>query len=161
MFTESVYRYNYTWLWPASNYLTFKAKSCNDGHILLSTSVLETGNSSYEIVIGSFDNTKSEIRRGSHGAALVSVETPSVMNCHEYLPFWVRWENKTLEVGSGPLGSHVIMRADDPQMPTIQVASVTSWTTATAEYQFMQSEGARLPLPQPRDQNNSALNMNR
>lgn len=141
IFTENVYRYNYTWMYPVNKYLTFKVQSCNDGHILLSNSIGETGSSSYEIVIGGFDNTWSEIRRGSQGPALVSVETPSIMYCQELLPFWVRWENKSVVVGSGPLDSHVIMRYDDPNMTDIWVASTTSWTTAASEYQFLQTEG--------------------
>src|SRR5688572_16793997 len=123
------------------NYITFKVKSCKDAHILLSSAVQDLSNNTYEIVIGGSENTISAIRRGSLGQNVVQESTPSIMNCDILLPFWVRWQNKTLEVGSGPVDSHVLMRLDDPEMPDISVASVTSWYSAAAEYQFPQTEG--------------------
>ena len=122
------------------NYLTFKVKSCNDAHILLSNAVQDLSNNAYEIVIGGYENSLSAIRRGSLGANVVEASTPNIMNCDTFLPFWVRWQNKTLEVGSGPVDSHVLMRLDDPEMPAISVASMTSWYSAPGEYQFLQTE---------------------
>ena len=141
VFTEANYGYNYTWLLPMYNYITFKVKSCKDAHILLSTAFQDLSSNAYEIVLGGSENTISAIRRGSLGQNVVQESTPNIMNCDTLLPFWVRWQNKTLEVGSGPVDSHVLMRLDDPKMPDISVASVTSWYSAPAEYQFLQTEG--------------------
>jgi hypothetical protein len=96
---------------------------------------------SYEIVLGAYDNTLSDIRRGSHGQILTQVETPNIMNCDEFLPFWIKWENKVLIVGSGPIDSHIIMQYNDPQMADSFVVTVTSWVTAPAEFHFLEVEG--------------------
>lgn len=95
----------------------------------------------YEIVLGGYTNTKSDIRRGAHGTILLQAETPNIMNCDEYLPFWAKWENKTLQIGSGNLNEHVIMRLDDEEMPAISAVSVSSWTSARAEFQFPETQG--------------------
>ena len=85
----------------------------------------------------------SDLRRGAHGAILVQVSTPNIMNCDEYLPFWVRWEGQTIEIGTGSVDSHVFMKFTDPSMHTIVAASVTSWYNL-AEYQFPETQGEYL-----------------
>jgi len=146
-FTLSDYRYDYTWFKPASYYVEFKVRSCSDGHILLGTSLSDETNG-YEIVLGGYGNTVSDVRRGSHGPILRQANTPDIMNCDEFMPFWVRWGfsspiwgNYNLEVGSGRLDDHVFMKVDDPEQPLIKAFSVTSWLTSPAEYQFLQSSG--------------------
>lgn len=101
----------------------------------------EVVSNAYEVVLGGYTNTKSDIRRGAHGPILTQADTPNIMNCDEYLPFWAKWENKTLQIGSGDLDGHVIMRLDDPEMTTIGAVSVSSWTSASAEYQFPETQG--------------------
>ena len=128
------------------NYVTFKVMSCKDAHILLSTAVQDASITAYEIVIGGSENTISAIRRGSLGQNVVQASTPNILNCEMLLSFWVRWQNQTLEVGSGPVDSHVLMRLDDPDMPAISVISVTSWYSAWAEFQFLQTEGNQFIL---------------
>jgi len=128
------------------NYLTFKVMSCKDAHILLSPTAQDLSTNAYEIVIGGSENTISAIRRGSLGQNVVQASTPNILNCEMLLSFWVRWQNQTLEVGSGPVDSHVLMRLDDPDMPAISVISVTSWYSAWAEFQFLQTEGNQFIL---------------
>jgi hypothetical protein len=137
-FTMSDYRYDYSWFQPLNFYVEFEVRTCSDGHILLGTYLFDETNG-YEIVLGGYDNTKSDIRRGSHGPILLQVDTPDIMNCDEFLSFWVRWGNSSLEIGSGRLDEHVIMRLSDPQQPAIKSLSVSSWITAPAEYHFPQT----------------------
>lgn len=139
------YRYNYTWIQPRNRHLTFKIRSCDNGHILLSNSLLDvTENAAYEIVLGGYNNTFSDIRRGAHGPIVASANTPNIMNCDEFLPFWVKWENKVLIVGSGLLGSNVIMEYNDRAMSDDLLATVTSWESAPAEFHFLESEGKNI-----------------
>jgi len=84
----------------------------------------------------------SDIRRGSHGPLIVQADTPEIMNCDVFLPFWVKWDKKVLMVGSGPLDSHLIMEVTDPQMSDSLVATVSSWISAPAEFHFLDTEGA-------------------
>lgn len=145
VFTQSDYRYDYTWVQPTGSSVEFRVRTCNDGHILLSSSLLDVADG-YEIVLGGYDNTRSDIRRGSHGTILLQVETPDIMNCDEFLPFWVRWGSGSVEVGSGRLDGHLIMQVYDAEQPHIQALTVTSWISAPAEYQFLQSYGRILHL---------------
>jgi len=144
-FTLSDYRYDYAWFQPAYKYVEFKVRACNDGHILLATS-LNDETYGYEIVLGGYGNTASDIRRGSHGPILVQANTPDIMSCDEFLPFWIRWGSNSVEVGSGRLDNHVIMRLNDPDQPEIRAFSVSSWITAPAEYHFLQINGKSVLL---------------
>jgi hypothetical protein len=134
------YRYDYAWFQPTSSFAEFKVRTCNDGHILLATSLFDE-TKGYEIVLGGYDNSRSDIRRGSHGQVLQQADTPDIMNCDEFLPFWIRWGNKSVIVGSGRLDDHIVMRFDDPEQPEIKALSVTSWVTASAEYHFPEIDG--------------------
>lgn len=144
MFTNNDYRFNYTWLQPSGNHLAFNVRTCDNVHVLLSTALMNiSGDASYEVVIGGYDNTISDIRRGAHGPILVQVDTPNILKCDEFLPFWIKWESSVLTVGSGVLGSNLIMQYSESNMATSFVATVSSWTTAAAEYHFLESEGKR------------------
>ena len=104
VFTELDYRYSYAWFQPIYSYFTFKVRTCDNAHILLSTAINDLSPaSSYEIVIGAYQNTMSDIRRGPHGEILAQADTPNIVNCDELLPFWIRWGNTSLDVGSGPM----------------------------------------------------------
>lgn len=141
IFTQSSFQYNYTWIQPYNNYLTFKVRTCNDAHILLSNTLLDTSETnSYEIVFGAFENTRTVIRQGSHGNELAAADTPDIMNCDAFLPLWVKWENSVITIGSGPLDSHVILQLNENKLGNI-IATVTSWVTAPAEFQFLEAEG--------------------
>ena len=117
-------------------------RTCDNAHLLLSSSLMDTSSlSSYEIVFGGYENTYTDIRRGAHGPAIAQSYTPNIMNCDEFLPFWARWGNNILEIGSGPLDSHVMLRMVDLGLPLIQYATVTSWVSAPGEYLFLDSDG--------------------
>lgn len=144
VFTNNDYRFNYTWLQPAANHLAFNVRTCDNVHLLLSTSLMNVSSEvSYEVVIGGYDNTISDIRRGAHGPILVQVDTPNIMKCDEFLPFWITWGNSAITVGRGALGSDVFMQFSESNMASNFVASVSSWTTAPAEYHFLESEGKK------------------
>lgn len=142
MFTDAQFRYNYTWFATTSSYVVFRAKSCADAHILLSSNFDETDNA-YEIVYGCYDNTKTEIRRGSHGPILDSVETPDIMHCEEFRHFWVRWDTaeKTLTVGAGRLNEHQYLTIIDENLVDIKAFTFTSWDQE-GEYQVTEDQGA-------------------
>jgi Farnesoic acid 0-methyl transferase len=127
-------------------YLAFKVRTCNDAHVLLSSSLDMSGLTTYEVVLGGYDNMYSDVRRGSQGSIVGQAYTPNIMNCDELLPVWIRWEGQILEVGVGPLGAHAIIRVEEPAVSTIQSASVTSWYTASGEYQFPESQGNYLHI---------------
>ena len=52
--------------------MSYSVKACNDAHLLLAETKSSTERS-YETVIGSYQNEKTEIRRGPQGQTLSSV----------------------------------------------------------------------------------------
>lgn len=145
VFTNNEYRFNYTWLQPTGNHLMFNVRTCDNVHVLLSTALMNvSAEMSYEVVIGGYDNTISDIRKGAHGPIVVQVDTPNILKCDEFLPFWIKWENSAITVGHGDLGSNVFMQYSEANMASSFVATVSSWTTAPAEYHFLESQGKKL-----------------
>ena len=50
--------YNYTTLSPAQERFAFEVQACNDVHLALSTTPGVTTTSTYEVVIGGYDNER-------------------------------------------------------------------------------------------------------
>ena len=55
--TTNEYRYNYTWITPRHSYFKFKAMTCNDAHVLLSSESGRVGDKVTEIVLGGARDT--------------------------------------------------------------------------------------------------------
>ncbi|CAC5372528.1 unnamed protein product [Mytilus coruscus] len=90
--------------------LVFEVKACVSVHILLSSSDIQ--NSSlplYEIRLGGWQNTKSHIlyRAGNsltdESMHLTTVDTPNILNCTVYLPFWISYTGGHIGYGTGLL----------------------------------------------------------
>ena len=67
---------------------------------LYATILQEEGDDTYEIDIGTSNNTRTVIRAGARGQgeALVGVSTPDIVDCNEYRVFWMSWANGTIVV---------------------------------------------------------------
>ncbi|ELU12990.1 hypothetical protein CAPTEDRAFT_64072, partial [Capitella teleta] len=119
--------------------LYFLVKSCKDVHIMLSGSIGDIQNA-YEIEIGGNTNQITDIRFGSMGNILVQVDTPFICNCDEYQPFWVSWEDKKIEVGTGEKRLHPYISYTEEEGEELEIAALTLST-------YINSPGAFI-LPQ-------------
>lgn len=82
-------------------FMLFQVKSCGDAHILLMQSN-RTTEDSYELVIAGLQNSQSFIRDGQQGPALATTyHAESLLDCKEFRPFWVSWDEGNIRVGTG------------------------------------------------------------
>ena len=58
--------------------------------------------SDIEILIGSEDNTKTQMRYAGSKEVIEEIDSPDILHCNDYKTFWVRWERYATELGEGP-----------------------------------------------------------
>lgn len=76
-----------------SHHISFRATACSDVHVGLATNSDFVPTEMYEVVIGSSQNTRSQIRCESQKCQMVGVDTPAVLDCDRERSFWIQWEN--------------------------------------------------------------------
>ena len=83
--TDTTYGYSKIINTPRSEFFIFDVQACSDAHIALSDGPLDSNESNaYEFVIGSWGNTRSAIRDGIQGRALLEQDTPAILSCSSY-----------------------------------------------------------------------------
>lgn len=93
--------YDTLWLLQSQkSYVKFGVKTCNDAILALSAN-MTTSINTWEVVIGGYNNTQSDIRPGFGQPPAVSTSTPAILNCSETRHFWVSYEGGFVEVGQG------------------------------------------------------------
>ncbi len=71
--------------------------ACKNAHIrLLSGDAFSTV--LYEITLGSDDNTKIQIKRGSSDEILTEAIVPNILSCFEQRQFVLKWQDRFIEV---------------------------------------------------------------
>jgi len=99
--TPATFSYNTLWLLQSQkSYVKFGVKACNDAFLALSAQ-MDHSNFTYEVVIGGYNNTQSDIRPGYYQAPSISASTPGILSCTETRHFWVSYEGGLIEVGYG------------------------------------------------------------
>ncbi|CAG2184807.1 unnamed protein product [Mytilus edulis] len=89
--------------------LLFELKACANGHVLLSNSdVKKSSKPLYEILIGDSNyysviayRTDDSLEPGSY--IYNESNTPHILNCTVYLPFWISWADGDIRLGTGIL----------------------------------------------------------
>ncbi|XP_062616866.1 C3 and PZP-like alpha-2-macroglobulin domain-containing protein 8, partial [Saccostrea cucullata] len=115
--------------------IKFEVMGCNDAHLILSESRTDSVNA-YEIVIGGWKNNQSVIRIDKQGQAMANA-SHSPLSCNTFKPFWVSWENGTIETGEGKeIGNGKFMKWTDPKPHTVNFIGISSWHTAEAHWKF-------------------------
>ena len=114
----------------------FKVKACNDAHVQLSQVMANLDTNLYEIVLGGYKNTKSDLRDGRQGAILDQANTPNILHCDKWMIFWIRWNANSVEIGVGPLvGSNTLLSYQSPIPREIKMVSfATGWGTTGLWY---------------------------
>ena len=83
------------------SYYVFKVKACQEAYVKLAHRLGRTDIDSYEVRIGTESNTKTVIIPDPKNSHQESVDSPDVLHCNEYRPFWISWLYGTLYVGKG------------------------------------------------------------
>ena len=58
-----------------------------------------------QIEIGGFENTRSGILLGVRGQWMVQVDSPGIVDCDEFRPFWISWQDN---VSTSTVESHYV-----------------------------------------------------
>ena len=99
--------------------------ACCDAQIALSEIPGVFAHRTYEVVIGSQDNTKTEIRGSVGGSPLYEVNTPQILNCNASRLFWITWSSGTISVGTGSVPQQDrLLYFQDPQWHPVNSMSV-------------------------------------
>ncbi|CAH1794507.1 unnamed protein product [Owenia fusiformis] len=133
----------------------FEIQACNDAHIALESKPSVVGvPQAYEIVLGGWSNTRSVIRDGKQGTEKVTVDTPNLLNCTVFLPFWVTWQNGIIRVGKGfSYGRNLLMEWQDTTPKPVTVISVATGWGSTANWNFREPTGREVRIMTPNDYN--------
>lgn len=83
-------------------FLNFEVRACKNAIVALVSSDKKT---IYEIVIGSRDNTMTQIRKGRMGAVVASTAAATGIvkpaDCKRNRPYWISWKDGKITVGTG------------------------------------------------------------
>lgn len=94
-----------------TNSAVFLVKSCAEARILLSHE-MDDMIRAYEVIIGGRSNTHTAIAEAIPGGSNIkrSVESIDILSCEHYRPFWLRWDERTIEFGRGlDMGAHQVI----------------------------------------------------
>ena len=143
------YHYEHAWVEPKTNpsssarpqhnEIQFGVKGCNDAHILLSNNLYDsTSENIYEIVIGGYSNTLTDIRHG-HDGIVLQVSTPQIMKCDQFTMFWLSWDEEgSITFGTGLVHTHQMMQYTMPEPTLYRYASFSTYITAALEYRIVE-----------------------
>jgi len=95
----------HTWLIMQRHYhaFMFDAMSCHEISVILAAELGVVHNRSYEIMFGTEENTRFEIRKAVNGSLqkVYGVAALGYLNCRNYQSFWVSWRDGIISAGYG------------------------------------------------------------
>ena len=138
----------YTTLWllqSQKSYVKFGVKACNDALLALSAQ-MDSSIFTYEVVIGGYNNTQSDIRPGySQTPPSISASTPGILSCNETRYFWVSYEGGLIEVGRGlELGQRRFLHWKYENPHAVTAIGFSGWDVED-EWEFSHTEGTMMP----------------
>ncbi len=140
LYTYPDFVYERIMLHTTNVYITFTVRTCEDAHIGLFELVGD--DRFYEIVIGGYANSRSDIRKQPLSGVVAYAETPYICNCDEYLPFWVSWSQGSIRLGTGTLpGVADIMHYNDDNPYKVKVVALYSWHNHPGRWMLPQKTG--------------------
>lgn len=100
------------------------------------------GNINYyrEIVIGAYGNTRSEIL-GLGNVTLGSVATPGILQCDDFIQFWITWQTEALTVTQNQQNSVPFLKHIEVDRPPIHAVLISTGDGNSGEWQFGQDIG--------------------
>lgn len=109
-----------------ANQLVFSLQACKDGQIALSKLPGIHAHFTYELVIGSAENSRTVLRRSVGGTDIASVNSVNILDCYSPRLFWIAWNsNGEISFGSGSVPQQVrLLYYKDPEPYEINSLSV-------------------------------------
>ncbi|CAD5124971.1 DgyrCDS13214 [Dimorphilus gyrociliatus] len=146
----------YKTLWlnsPRQSYLVFFVKACGWATLHISTRLgfvdQERG---LELIIGN-DDGNTIIRYITRTEELVTAKTPDALSCTESRPFWLTWDEKTLDAGYGlvPKANSFFGNKKVPIAPDYKVNSIglATGNNSGGEWRFTEHGGEVIKIHTP------------
>ncbi|KRT83120.1 hypothetical protein AMK59_4131 [Oryctes borbonicus] len=109
-----------------TGFVQLRIRADHDAHIALTTSAAEC-DPMYEVFFGSWNNSKSIIRKNRTKPDVAEANTPGVLNPGEFRGFWVRWSNGTITAGTEGNFQPILIYTDTEVVPIEYVGVCTGW----------------------------------
>lgn len=130
---------------PVSQEVVLRVMACKDAHIALMTTSRVADqplDPYYEIVLGGYNNQKSDIRKPGNGGLMAQVETPDILNEFEYRTFWISWKDGVVKFGQGSIvGELELLRYEDPAPLDVSLVSLSTWERCPGMWKLKQVKG--------------------
>lgn len=103
--TPSVYDYQYLPEVAVSkkSHVTFRVRAGADAHVALSRVYGDTDRTTYELVLGGWNNSRTAVRYGGRGPVVAQVDTPALLDRHDFRSFWISWDSDVIQVISATI----------------------------------------------------------
>ena len=125
--------------------MVFKVKACQDATIKLSKRFGLVDGSTYEVRIGAENNQKTIIIPDPESSHQESADTPNVLDCNQYKPFWLAWKYGTLYVGQGSfVWEDELLRYDVPTPHDVQGAMMETLSGTEGVFSVSRLDGKHL-----------------
>jgi len=127
--------------------IAFKVRACAEARILLSEDPFDLTTFSREIVIGGSSNTRSGIY-DINNQSLLETSTPAILQCEEFVDFWIRWQSNggTITVGKGVIDVGVFLKYDDSDPHPVHAVSISTAQNNTGSWQLSTDAGKYLHM---------------
>ncbi|KAK9731957.1 Protein of unknown function (DUF3421) [Popillia japonica] len=109
-----------------TGFVQFRVRADHDAHIALTSSAAEC-DPMYEIFFGSWNNSKSIIRKNRTKPDVAEANTPSILNPGEFRGFWIRWNNGTITAGTEGNFQPILTYTDSEFVSIEYVGFCTGW----------------------------------
>ena len=139
--------HNKAWLVLAHHHFTFQVSGCQEARIALTDIPFNASVNAYEIVLGSDNNMVTQIYRDAGSGQVVNeANTPQILDCNMYRPFWVRYHQHSgvIQVGRGVLDADVLLEWTDENPRNVHAVSFGSGPSEEVRYQFGEESGNTL-----------------
>ena len=130
-----------------NNFFYFRVKACAEAEVLLLEKPTDKDSVKYIVVLGANENMVSRLvkRTDDRGDdVLMEVDTPFILNCDAFLPFWVVFNNdQKFEVGVGNkiYEGVLISFTDVDSSPVHGLTISTSKLSGNGDWEFSQNAG--------------------
>ena len=122
--------------------LVFSVLACKEARVALSQIPGVLTHYTYELVIGTQENSLTVLKNGIDGPTLTQVTTPGILDCAVNRNFWITWKDGTLSFGNGtvPEGNRILYHRDSNMYP-INAVSVMTPLGVKGNFTFGRSAG--------------------
>ncbi|VDI51183.1 Hypothetical predicted protein [Mytilus galloprovincialis] len=116
--------------------LFFEVKTCWNAYVGLISGHIDS-DPLYEIALGSYQNTKSFIRKGKTSSRFLSEVAGAVFDC-TYKEIWITWNTFTINVGfgDGDNGTFLTWTSLTPLLPILDIGIRTYYYQSTGDWIF-------------------------